>query len=162
MLRRIAALCLALAFAPAALAAPDRTSHTDRAAWAAACRHYDNRARFLSRDSDVAFVTVLAEGCAAALPMAESPQPSGALARLFLTRLAGARAMIGEINADRIRVAHAGAEGFSRGARDLGQAMRLVSDTGEFLILREEGVFRALGAWADSGVRFDLIAALPR
>jgi|OM-RGC.v1.021973319 hypothetical protein len=168
MPRALAFLLLALMAAPAAADPPGAPSLATmvatetRDAWRAACRHYENRARFKSRSENVEFATVLADGCAAALAESASSGPEGAAARAFLDRVVAARHAVDAINARRLANAadRAGA-GFSRQVRDLRRALRLVSETGEYLILRAEGVFLALDHWVASGARFSLAAALP-
>lgn len=166
MRRLLVCLLLALAARSAAAdpsGAPSLAASAEsRDAWSAACRHYENRARFRTRSGDVEFPTVLAEGCVVALGAALSAGAEGAAARSFLDRVVSARRAVDAINADRIRDAVSDADqGFSRNVRDLGRALRLVSETGEYLILRAEGVFAALDAWVASGGRFALAAALP-
>jgi hypothetical protein len=126
------------------------------------CRHYDNRARFKPREGAVEFTAVLADGCRIALATVADPAADTRLraaALRFLDRLAEARSEIARINsgrvADGLRVASEG-----RGPLDLTHALRLVSPTGEFLILRAEGVFGALRGWVAAGADFALIDAL--
>lgn len=168
MPRALAFLLLALMAAPAAAdphgappLAPTIAMET-RDAWRAACRHYENRARFKSRSENVEFATVLADGCAAALAASVSRGPESAAASAFLDRVVAARNAVDAINARRLADAAKRTDaGFSRQVRDLGRAFRLVSEAGEYLILRAEGVFSALDDWVASGARFSLAAALP-
>ncbi len=151
------ALVLAAAVPDAAHAAP--ATDCPRA-WAAACHHYVNRARFKPRTGRVEAVTVLADACPPALEAAATEGPRGEAARRFLTRLAQAQALLAAMNSDRF--AAASVETLPGGAvRDLARSRRLVSASGEYLILRAEGVFDALGAWAGDEGGFDLRAALP-
>ena len=146
----------------AVAATPPAAAIAGEGAWAAACRHYENRARFKSRAENVEFATVLAEGCGAALHALEARGPDVAAARRFLDGVARARAEVDAINAGRLAAAARRAEpGFSRRVRNLLQEMRLVTETGEYLILRAEGVFEALDAWVADGGRFALATALP-
>jgi hypothetical protein len=163
----LAAACMATSLAAAPAAA---TGDGDRAeAWRATCTHYVNRARYKSREERVEFVTVVADGCAAALSTAEGAATATAAERVaaerFLDRLTAARAAISEINARRLAVAavrRAQDDSFTRFARDLARDLRLVGATGEYLILRAEGVYAALDDWVEAGAEFALIAALPR
>jgi hypothetical protein len=163
----IAAMGLLAAPGPAAAAQPaaERVE-----AWRGACKHYVNRARFKSREEHVEFVTVVADGCAAALKAAESPAEAlspdeRAAAVWFLDRLTAARRAIAAINTRRLAAAterRRADRSFSRVARDLAEELRLVGHSGEYLILRAEGVYDALGAWVEAGAEFALLAALPR
>ena len=154
--------------AGAASAGPGQGATGERVeAWRATCTHYVNRARFRSREERVDFVTVLADGCEAAL-VAFAPGGDGRARQAageFLDRLTGARAAIAEINGRRLAEAaarRAQDRSFTRVVRDLSRELRLVGSTGEYLILRAEGVYDALEAWVDAGAEFALIAALPR
>lgn len=129
----------------------------------AACHHYDNRARFKAREGDVEFVAVLADACAAAraaLTREGGATAQGAAAERFLSLLGQGRATIVAI--DRERMALAGETGAGRDvAVEFRRHRRLVSTTGEFLILRQVGVFAAMRAWVDAGADFTLARALP-
>jgi hypothetical protein len=163
---RLASAVAAVALVAAVAASPDAgaaaTPVAESAALADACRHYDNRARFKPREGAVEFTVVLADGCRIALATVADPAADARLrdaALRFLDRLAEARAEIARINsgrvADGLRVASEG-----RGPLDLTRALRLVSPTGEFLILRAEGVFGALRGWVAAGADFTLVDAL--
>jgi hypothetical protein len=153
MSKRIALLIAALAPVLAAAAEPG----------VSACRHYDNRARFLSRTVDVEYVTVIAEACAEARTEsadAAAPQDRRAAAERYLATLQQARAVIDWINEGRIAGQRSDAEAAAR-VSSLRERYRLVSPTGEYLILRQYGVFTALEAWVDTGASFSLASALP-
>jgi hypothetical protein len=125
----------------------------------AACHHYDNRARFLSRTADIAFLTVLAEACVEAQEAvrgAATPSAERAAAKTFLATLDAARGAISAINAGRISQRHRDVALQRQGA-----GLRLVSNAGEYLILRQAGVFAALEDWVQSGGRFILASAMP-
>jgi hypothetical protein len=125
----------------------------------AACHHYDNRARFLSRTTDIAFLTVLAEACVearATVRGAATDSVERSAATTFLATLDAARGAISAINAGRIAQRHRDAAVQRQGA-----GLRLVSTAGEYLILRQAGVFAALEDWIESGGRFALASALP-
>ncbi|MFN3615255.1 MAG: hypothetical protein ACK4WC_11965 [Rubrimonas sp.] len=123
-----------------------------------ACRHYENRARFMPRSGDVGFVTVLAEACAQAGVHAVEPGPHRTAAMRFLLALGQVRAEIAAIDADRMRAPPLRSAG---AVRDLRASRGLVTETGEFLILRHAGVFAALDDWVATGADFELAAALP-
>lgn len=169
MIRLALSLCLALVAAPAAAVDPAPHAAAPEAAaaqgWRHACRHYANRARYRSRERNVDFVTVLAEGCARALADAgdRSADPVRAAAsRDLLRRIAAARTVVNAINSARLTAAGRSRDGgFSRQVRNLSAEFNLVSETGEYLILRAEGVFAALDRWAAAGRGFALLAALP-
>lgn len=162
-----ALLCLASLDAPAMArpAGPQDAAPRAQAAWVKSCNHYANRARFKRRDAQVEFVTVLADGCEQALEAARdgARRAQAEAAARFLDRLGAAREAIAAMNAARIASAEARATQprFARVVRDLSRHYRLVTPSGEYLILRAGGVFDALGAWVASGAEFALIAALP-
>jgi hypothetical protein len=168
----VLAMMALLAFPAGAtsLAADEAISPERLEAWRATCTHYENRARYKSREQRVEFVTVVADGCAAALDAFSAPGATGAprqqaAAARFLDRLSAARAAIAEINAGRLAEAatrRAADRSFTRFQRDLARDLRFVRPFGEYLILRAEGVYAALDAWVDAGADFALIAALPR
>jgi len=127
-----------------------------------ACRHYENRARFKPRDGDVEYVTVIADACQRVSLRLRDPAVSvaeRAAGATYLKRLADVRADIAAINATRLAGRDRGESGLNR--RDLRSALRLVSPSGEFLILRSAGVFTALRRWLAAGGSFDLARALP-
>ena len=148
----LVAVALACGVAPAASETPGEN----------ACRHYENRARFKSRVVAVEHVTVLAEGCLAARAALDDPDASEAqrdAARRYLATLDAGRAVIRGINDDRLALRHR-AGGATGGTKDLRASLRLVSAFGEYLILRDAGVFKALDDWVRSGGAFALAAAL--
>jgi hypothetical protein len=156
---RIAAAVLAAALAAPAssqAAQPDPTEP----AFAATCHHYVNRARFKPRTGAVEPVTVLAEACPAALRSLEEPGREASAARAFLTRLTAGYAVIARINGDRFAQSLRRPGPAAPATEDFGRSLGLVSETGEYLILRAEGVFDALDTWALHRVDFRLHAAL--
>lgn len=162
-MRRICILVMSVLFA-ATLAAPlsSPAFAADPRSGASACTHYDNRARFKSRTTDIEFIAVLADACAGALgTLAEPAAPASrkAAAQEYLVRLGEARAAIDAIDGARLRAAPSGLTNGPR-LRDIRASRRLVTVTGEFLILRRAGVFAALDAWVAEGANFGLLAAL--
>lgn len=127
-----------------------------------ACTHYENRARFKSRITDIEFVAVLADACVGArttLADPAAPTSRKAAAGRYLDRLEEARTAIAAIDGARIRAAPS-PTGYGPRVRDIRASRRLVTVTGEFLILRRVGVFAALEAWVAEGADFALLAAL--
>jgi hypothetical protein len=125
-------------------------------------RHYENRARFKSRVAAVEHVTVLAEGCLAAraaLDDADAPHTQRDAARGYLEALDHGRAVIREINDARLSQRDHAAAGMGR-VTDMRESLRMVSPLGEYLIMRDIGVFAALDDWVRSGGDFALAAAL--
>ncbi len=162
-MRRIRVLVVIALFA-AALSAPlsSPAVAAEPQGGVSACIHYDNRARFKSRTADIEFIAVLADACAGALTtLAEPAAPASrkAAALEYLERLQEARAAIAAIDGARLRAAPSGPLNGTR-LRDIRASRRLVTVTGEFLILRRAGVFAALDAWVAEGAEFGLIAAL--
>ncbi len=162
-MRHIRVLVMSVLFA-AALSAPlsSPAVAADPEGGASACTHYENRARFKSRTTDIEFIAVLADACAGArATLAEPAAPASrkAAALDYMARLEEARAAIGAIDGARLRAAHSGSVNGPR-VRDLRASRRLVTLTGEFLILRRAGVFVALDAWVAAGADFGLLAAL--
>ena len=157
---RVAVLIAAtLAAAPPTLAAqPDVTE--GEAAFAATCQHYVNRARFKPRSGRVEPVTVLAEACPAALRSLQEPGREASAAQAFLARLTAGHAVITGMNSDRFAQNIRGPGGASVKVQDFARSVGLVSATGEYLILRAEGVFDALDAWAAHRRDFQLHTAL--
>jgi hypothetical protein len=123
-----------------------------------ACHHYENRARYMPRSGEVGFVAVLADACAQAGVHAVEPGPHRTAAMRFLLALGQVRAEIVAIDTDRMRAPAPRAAG---AVRDLRSSRGLITETGEFLILRHAGVFAALGEWVATGADFELAAALP-
>ncbi len=129
----------------------------ERAAYSAACRTYDNRARFLSRQGPVDFVVLMAEGCVAAQhTLAEGRPADRRAARLYLARLLEFRDTIARINTERLYGKDATA--FSRPKTEEGQMRPLggVSKAGEFLIAHRMGLLAAFETWRARSDGFDL------
>ncbi|MEM8792079.1 MAG: hypothetical protein AAGE80_10705 [Pseudomonadota bacterium] len=128
-----------------------------RADLRAGCNHYENRARFLSREGEIAFVTLMAEACAAAeVSLGSDSASERKTARRFLHRVLELRDTIIDMNMERVygetdnpfakpKVAEGDASEFTR-----------VTDTGEFLIAHRMGVMSAYQAWLDSGASFSI------
>lgn len=158
MFRALAAAAAVSILAAQAGATEGRTDARARIEAAVnACRNYEDRAWLMPRSGDVGFIVVLADACAQTGLHAVAPGPHRIAAMRFLLALGAARTDIEAMDASRARVAESGA------ATDPGRraAGRRVSESGEFLILRQAGVFAALGAWVATGADFELAAALP-
>jgi len=162
-MRRIRILVAAALLAAAQAAAPPSPAvAADGMGPVSACTHYENRGRFMSRTTDIEFVAVLADACAGALAtLADpaAPRSRKAAAGRYLDRLQEARAAITAIDESRMRAAPSPTAHGPR-VRDMRASRRLVTVTGEFLILRRAGVLAALDAWVAEGADFALLAAL--
>lgn len=119
----------------------------------AACRHYDNRARFKPRGPGAELVAVLADACRDAFRSLAGlePRPMRELvrARDFLDRLVAFKTAMIAINMERLYGPDAGPRARPRAAAP-GLASQLgspVTATGEYLIAREAGVIAAMRAW---------------
>lgn len=126
------------------------------------CKHYGGRAHFKSRTESVEFVTVLADACAgaqASLRDPSAPASRKAAAADFLQRLHGVRVAIGAIDSERFAAGRDRARPVQM-MQDLRSSRGLVTESGEFLILRRAGVFAALERWVATGADFGLLAAL--
>jgi len=159
-IRILAATALLAAAQTAASLSPAFAA--DDAGRISVCKHYENRGKFMSRTTDVAFVAVLADACSGALStLADpaTPRARKAAAGRYLDRLQEARAAIVAIDGARMRAAP-GPSVYGPRVRDMRASRRLVTLTGEFLILRHAGVFAALDAWVAEGADFALLAAL--
>lgn len=147
---RLAAALLVATVGLAAAAMP--ASASDKRHGAAvhgeACKTYENRARFLSREGSVSFVVAMAEGCAAAqrslrTGTAEERQAAAA----YLDRLVALRDLVIRMNMTRMY----GAKRSPR-SKPIQREGRLtafygVSETGEFLIAHRMGLIDAFRAW---------------
>ena len=113
-----------------------------------ACRHYENRARFLPREGPVTFLVLIADDCRAAIGMMDrGGHDERAAALAFLTRLERLRTTIGGINSDRIFGAEAGPRAKPQAAAGVMSTMSQVSESGEFLIAHRMGVVEAHESW---------------
>lgn len=152
-------ICLSLAPLPAAgepEGRPDRPGERSEA-HAETCRHYANRARFMSRTGPVDFVVALADGCAAAqLSLAGDDPAERAAARRVLDAMVRLRETVIAMNMEMVygrnpdRFAHPEVEGWKL------RSFRSVSRTGEFLIAHRMGVIRAFDQWRDMVPGFSL------
>ncbi|MEM9010278.1 MAG: hypothetical protein AAGE18_03570 [Pseudomonadota bacterium] len=161
---RALVLCAMLLAAPAFVGGAhgmERGARADasgqEALYAQTCSHYDNRARFLTREGALAFVVVLADSCAQALsrfadPTVLDPDPGQEAARSYLDRLTRFKALILGMNRDRMLGPDPGRRS---GARFAGGAP--VSETGAYLIARRLGLLHAYSQWVASGGE-DLLA----
>jgi len=117
------------------------------------CRTYENRARFLPRDGALDFVTVMADGCAAARrSLRDGAAREQRAAVRYLERLARLRDTIIDMNMT--RVFGEGAEPYARPRQADGPLTPLdeVSGTGEILIAHRMGLFAAFEHWrAEAG-----------
>lgn len=119
----------------------------------AACRHYDNRARFKPRGPGAELVVVLADACRDAFRCLAGPEPRPmrdlVRARDFLDRLVALKTAMITINMERLYGPDAGPRARPRSAMP-GMMSTLgtpVTATGEYLIARETGVLAAMRAW---------------
>ncbi len=125
-----------------------RVDEATAKAHAAACRTYENRARFLPREEPLSFLVQMAEGCRAARrSLAEGDRVERRAAVDFLDRLAEFRDTIIAINMD--RVYGSGAGPFARPKLAQGQMRPLgeVSESGEVLIAHRMGLLAAFEGW---------------
>ena len=117
-------------------------------AHAAACRTYENRARFLSRDEPLSFLVQMAEGCRAARrSLAEGDRVERRAAIAFLDRLLEFRDTIISINMDRVYGRDAGPLAQPKLARGRTLSLPEVSQSGEFLIAHRMGLLAAFEDW---------------
>ncbi|SDZ95621.1 hypothetical protein SAMN05444370_102319 [Rubrimonas cliftonensis] len=161
---RIAVIAVVCSLASAGVAGPGFAAGRDvETVGAAACRHYDNRARFLPRSGPhIAPIAAIADACAGAQAAVASPEADAATraaAAAYLETLAAVHGEIRRINAERAapmfseRGRLASAEGQSP-VRSLSRSMGLVTTSGEHLILRAGGVFAALQGWLAASAAF--------
>lgn len=129
------------------------TATPDEAALhAKTCNYYDNRARWNSREGDIAFVTMMAEACAAARVSFLSGTPAQRqAARRFLNALSEFREVINAMNLEQYRRHRAGtAVGY------YGDGAWAITEAGEVLIARSFGVTDAFETWLDTKPDFAL------
>jgi hypothetical protein len=123
----------------------------------AACKHYENRARFKSRTGPVEFVTMLAEACRAAQRSLAAPDgPERAAARVFLDRLVELRDVVVGLITRRAALPGPGPDDRFAGGHGGLKQIPGVSAAGEFLIAHRIGLVSALDDWLDSGAEFSL------
>lgn len=169
---RIAVIAVLGGLASAAFATPILAAGRDaETVGAGACRHYDNRARFLPRTGpDVEPIAMIADACAAAQAALSAPEADAATraaAAAYLERLAAAHGEIRSINTERAapmfsasgRLASASGQ---PPVRSLSRSMGLVTKSGEHLILRAGGVFAALQRWLAASAAFAPAEKSPR
>lgn len=126
-------------------------------AHASACHHYQNRARFKSRQAPYEFVTLLAEACSAAQQsMTAASANERATAKQFLDRLLILRDTVVAMNMDRVYGPDPAPAAKPRRTYGRVGSIPKVSSTGEYLIARSLGVMVAYDAWLDSGAEFSL------
>ncbi|MEM7505365.1 MAG: hypothetical protein AAF415_01365 [Pseudomonadota bacterium] len=162
MKRALAALFafILIGFAPAAAGdrpgEPDGKSGFPRALLHAGCNHYDNRARFLSREEPVDYVVLLAEACRAAEASLDRELYGERLAaEYFLKRVLRLRNTIIDMNMHRVFGDQTSP--YAKPQTEQGDAaFKPVSPAGEFLIAHRMGVFDAYTAWLDSGAEFSI------
>ena len=154
-MHRFLVALLLLMVVPPVTAGAGQAFGADRAGWQTACDTYDNRARFMRRDGDVAFALLMAEACRGAFASLDSGRPAerDAAARL-LTRISALRDMIVQLTVDKAYGAGGQPALTARGARPMAR----VSATGEYLIAREMGVIDAIASWVGTGAPFSLAA----
>ncbi|MBY8975312.1 hypothetical protein KHP62_05815 [Rhodobacteraceae bacterium NNCM2] len=128
--------------------------------WRSGCNHYQNRARFLSREGDIEFVVLLAEACSAAEKSLDSRREAERLAAMdFLEKVVALRDTLVDMNMRRV---YGDTENpwakpvFNdyHGGRTI--EISRVGKWGEFLIAHRMGVFSAYDAWLDSGTDFSI------
>lgn len=130
--------------------------------WQSGCNHYQNRARFLSREGEVELVVLLADACTAAKTSLQSTsEAERKTARDFLEKVVLLRDTIVDMNMRRVygdtqnpwaKPLKANRDG------SLGRSVQMarVGKWGEFLIAHRMGLFSAYDAWLDSGANFSL------
>ena len=121
------------------------------------CNHYENRARFMSRNGQIEFVVMLAEACVAAEKSLDSKIYSERLAaEYFLKKVLRLRNTLIDMNMRRVYGNQTSP--FARPVTPDGQLqpIRRVSNAGEYLIAHRMGVFTAYQDWLDSGTTFSI------
>ncbi len=117
-------------------------------AHAAACRTYENRARFLPREEPLSFLVQMAEGCRAARgSLAEGDRVERRVAIAFLDRLTEFRDTIISINMERVFGRDAGPLARPKLAQGQMRPLGEVSESGEFLIAHRMGLLAAFEDW---------------
>lgn len=118
---------------------------------AAACNHYENRARFRPRHGDRDFVTRLADSCPAALAAANGSDPGQReAAKRLLAGIAELHRIIVAMTVDRSLAARLPGNDFASGPGGSLVTLPRVTETGEFLIAHRIGVVSALDAWTEN------------
>lgn len=142
----------------AALADPNSTE--TRVQLASVCKHFVNRARFMARGEDQEFVVTLADACVDAQRSLDSGEGREQQAAAdFLTLLKTLRDTVIDMNMT--RVFGDNFTPFTRigyGAKGKTEAVRRVSQSGEYLIAHRMGVLRAYRAWLDTDPRLALLS----
>ena len=130
--------------------------------WHSGCNHYQNRARFLPRTGNIAFVTLLAEACSAAEHSLEhGTETEQVAAEWFLAKVVLLRDTIVEMNMERVygKTKNPWARPMTADGKD-NEAhtvqLRRVSEWGEFLIAHRMGLFSAYDAYLQSGTAFSM------
>ena len=121
------------------------------------CNHYENRARFMSREGRIEFVVMLAEACVAAEKSLDSDVYGERLAaEYFLKRVLRLRNTVIDINMRRVYGSQTSP--WARPITPDGQLepVRRVSNAGEYLIAHRMGLFNAYQDWLDSGASFSI------
>lgn len=121
----------------------------------AACKHYANRARFITRDRDAGLEVALADGCSEALRdlyvrIHTSPYAKRR-AETFLDRVVALKSTIIKMNMERVYGVGYGRRSQPKAPNRLSieqRPMGNVSRYGEYLIARQMGVITAYRAWA--------------
>lgn len=124
------------------------------------CNHYQNRARFRSREGLVRLDVLLADSCDLALSVLDGRKAAGpdehANAADYLNRLSNLRSTVIEINMLRLYGVNAGPRSQPRTVAKRAGAIKQVSTTGEYLIARRMGVLQALEKWRRDAPEFTL------
>ena len=121
------------------------------------CKHYANRARFKARTEEAALEVILADSCARAYKSLynrfDTAPHEIKHARGYLDRLADFKAMIIQMNMDRMfgkaRTRRTQLQVPTVSFRSKDRGIQPISPFGEYLIAREMGVLGAYLAWAD-------------
>ena len=130
--------------------------------WRSGCNHYQNRARFLSREGEIEFVVLLADACTAAeLSLNSTNEHERWAAEWFLGKVVELRDTIVDMNMRRVYgdtknpwAKPKGADGKDQITRTI-QIAR-VGKWGEYLIAHRMGLFSAYDVWLDSGTGFSI------
>ncbi|MEM9044915.1 MAG: hypothetical protein AAGC81_09470 [Pseudomonadota bacterium] len=130
--------------------------------WHSGCNHYQNRARFLPRKGNIAFVTLLAEACSAAeFSLENGKEPERLAAEWFLSKVVLLRDTLVEMNMERVygKTKNPWARPVTADGKNIeahAVQLRRVNEWGEYLIAHRMGVFSAYDAWRLSGAGFSM------
>lgn len=124
------------------------------------CKHYVNRARFKTRHESQDFVVTLADGCSAArTSLSSNNWDERRAATVFLMRLQTLQDLVIDMNMKRVFGAeYSPASRISYESDTQTEAVRKVSDVGEYLIAHRLGLLRVYKAWLDTGPPIALVS----